>query len=286
LTVIPFGFQPSISVPEIRVNTDARWYSESDAGIRELSEAVNAYGMKLIIKPQLWLRGGWSAEIDFTDEAAWKQWEAQYHTFMMHYAHLAAAAQADLLCIGTELSIAVRKRPAFFRQLIADIRAVYDGKLTYAANWHEDYQHVAFWDALDYIGVQAYFPLSSEPDPSLDLLKKGWTPHLKALRKLQAQVDRPLLLTEIGYRSVPYAAAEPWRWPSRDENGTLDPDYELQARLYQAFFERLWEEPWLAGIIVWKWHPENETRRREGRELNFTPQQKPAADIIQKWFKK
>ena len=48
---------------------------------------------------------------------------------------------------------------------------------------------------------------------------------------------------------------------ARDEYGTVAPDFDLQARLYQAFFEQLWDDPWLAGIIIWKWHPEHDHHR-------------------------
>jgi hypothetical protein len=285
LTLISFGFQPTLNSPEIRMNPDARWFSESDAGIRTLARQIAPYGMKLILKPQLWVgRGAWTADIAMPDEASWQQWENSYRTYILHYARLAQEVQAALLVVATELGNPVRQRPAFWRSLIADIRTYYQGPLTYAANWHADFAHVPFWDTLDYIGVQAYFPLSTETDPSLELLKKGWQPHADSVRVLHERTGKPVLLTEIGYRSVSYAAAEPWRWPSREETGTIPPDYALQARLYQAFFEQVWPEPWLAGMIVWKWHAGG--RMGDGRlNLNFTPQGKPAEQVIARWFK-
>lgn len=288
LAVIPFGFQPRYDVPEIRHNPDARWFSESDRGIHDLAHRAQALGMGLIIKPQLWLGGvqnesyGWSADIEMGSEADWQAWETNYRRLLLHYARLAEDVGAALLVIGTELSKAVAARPGFWRRLIADVRSVYGGALTYAGNWHDDYEVVAFWDALDYIGVQAYFPLSRADGPPLEALKRGWVPHRKALERLSQRVDRPLLFTELGYRSVPYAAAEPWRWPSREEAGRVDPDEALQARLYQAFFETFWGEPWFAGAILWKWQPE--PPRSERRALGFTPQGKAAEAVIARWF--
>ena len=290
LAVIPYGFQPRYDVPEIRHNPDARWHSESDRGIRALAEEAGALGMGLVIKPQLWLGGvenegyGWSADIMMGSEADWQAWEASYRRYLLHYAHLAEEVDAALLVIGTELGKAVETRPDFWRGLIADVRERYGGPLTYAGNWHDDYELVAFWDALDYVGVQAYFPLSRSDDPSPEALKEGWAPHRKGIERLQERVGRPVLFTELGYRSVPYAAAEPWRWPSREEVGQVEPDEALQARLYEAFFETFWGEPWFAGAIIWKWQPG--PRGSERRALGFTPQGKAAEAVITRWFNK
>ncbi len=281
LTVIPYAFQPEHGIPQIRHNPDGGWYSESDTGIRNLARKGTAHGIRLILKPQLWLRGGrWTADIAFDTEDAWQEWERAYARILLHYARLAEDIDAPLLVIGTELATPVRQREAFWRGLIRDLRAVYHGKLTYAANWYQDFEHVPFWDALDYVGVQAYFPLTETSDPSLEALKAGWKPHRMALAKVAKRTGKPILFTEIGYRSVAYAAAEPWRWPSRDEYGHVAPDYDLQARLYQAFFESCWSEPWLAGAIIWKWHPEG----GRPRDLNFTPQDKPAEAVLRTWF--
>lgn len=285
VALVSFGFQPALDVPAIRFDPEVRWFSESEAGVRSLARQADSLGLRLILKPQLWVgRGAWTAEIDFPTEAAWRQWEADYRALLMHTARLAEAVGADVLVIGTELGGPVQRRPAFWRGLIAEVRAVFGGRLTYAANWYEDYEHVPFWEALDYVGVQAYFPLSEAADPPLDVLKAAWEDHEADLARVAAQAGRPILFTEIGYRSVPYAAAEPWRWPSRDEHGTVDPDYALQARLYRAFFESVWEEPWFAGALVWKWYPEGRTRRRNV-SLDFTPQQKPAEAVIARWFR-
>ena len=289
LAVIPYGFQRSYNAPEIRLNLDARWYSESAAGIRDLTREADSLGMGLIIKPQLWLGGhnegtpSWSADIMMTSEADWQAWEANYRQLLLHYADLADEVDAALLVIGTELGRAVEARPAFWRSLIADVRERYDGPLTYAGNWYDDYEIVTFWDALDCVGVQAYFPLTKQSDPSLETLLQKWTSHRDAIKRLHERTGRPILFTELGYRSVPYAAAEPWRWASREEVGQVEADEALQARLYQAAFETFWQEPWFDGVILWKWQG-NPSRRTGRRALDFTPQDKAAEAVIAEWF--
>ena len=90
----------------------------------------------------------------------------------MYYAEYAESHQIPILCIGTELEL-TSGREKEWRTLIDEIRVVFSGELTYAANFTE-YEKIRFWDALDYIGIQAYFPLTDRVNPGLESLKKGW----------------------------------------------------------------------------------------------------------------
>ena len=283
LTLVAFGWQERASSTEIGVDTTAGWYSESHVGIRTLSRQAHALGMEVILKPHLWVGGYDEAQnrskIGFESAARWRAWEAEYRRFLMMYARLAAEVAADVLVLGTELTRAATERPDFWRGLAADVRAVYDGDLTYAANWHEAYRQVPFWDALDYVGVQAYFPLTDAESPSSAALRDGWASHRDDLAAVHERTGRPILFTEVGYRSAPGAAKAPWTWPERDEATT--PNDALQARCYQAFLSIFAQAPWMKGSIIWKWHPPAEVERRTG----FTPQGKPAEAVLRRWFR-
>ncbi|MEM1269734.1 MAG: hypothetical protein AAGI08_06770 [Bacteroidota bacterium] len=298
IALVTFGWQEAYNTPRIRMKTDARWYTESDRGIAELAERGRAHGIRVIVKPHLWLSNSaaeefyqgkkvitkkWRDGIEFQSESDWQTWEADYRRFMLHYADLAQEIRADILCVGTELRSTVANRPAYWRGLIAEIRERFDGRLTYAANWYKGYQEVPFWDALDIVGVQAYFPLSNDESPSADTLIAGWQRHKEALETLQREAGKPLMFTELGYRSVPFAASEPWTWPSRADRGSVRPDLQLQADLYEAFFQAFWSEPWFAGSIIWKWYPEG-AHDDERRAIDFTPQDKPAAEVLRQYY--
>ena len=213
----------------------------------------------------------------------------------VYYARLAQEVDARVLVLGSELSRVARERPTLWHDLAGAVRAEYDGDLTYAANWNDDLSEIPFWDVLDYIGVQAYFPLSGNDDADNEgvgndasrggdlpltrqQLARGWDAHAEMLADISRAADRPVLFTEIGYRSAPDAASAPWRWPEDAE--TEPPDPEMQAACYRAFFHRLGDAPWLGGAIVWKWHPEPEGKRPVG----FTPQNKPAEEILRQGF--
>ncbi|MFP4227908.1 MAG: glycoside hydrolase family 113 [Salinivenus sp.] len=282
LTLVPFGWQRAADDPQVRVDTTDGWYSESHRGIRALARRADTLGMDVILKPHLWV-GGYDeaqdrSDIGFETDAEWRNWENEYRRFLMTYARLAAAVDADLLVLGTELTRAARERPAFWRALADTARTVYEGELTYAANWHNSYDQISFWDALDYVGVQAYFPLSDADDPPLDTLRAGWQRHKDALAAVHRRTDRPVLLTELGYRSAPTAAEAPWRWPEEEDEVAVDTS--LQARCYRAFFSTAGQAPWLAGAIAWKWHPAAEIEHPTG----FTPQGKPAERVLRRGF--
>jgi hypothetical protein len=278
--LVSFGFMSDEREPEIRFAPDVRWFSESAEGTKHLAEQARELGMGIIIKPQIWIRGGkWTADLDFDSEEKWIEWQDDYRDYLIHTATLAEEVAAEVLIIGTELGNPVRERPEFFRSLIRDVRMVFSGNLSYGANWHEDYEQVTFWEDLDYIGVQAYFPISDSEKPEPEELREGWSSHIRDLEAVSTRAGLPILFTEIGYRSVHYAASEPWRWPSRFER--VDPDFPLQAELFSAFFESVWEQPWFGGAILWKLYPGS---ARRSHDLDFTPQGKPAELVIRRWF--
>lgn len=108
-----------------------------------------------------------------------------YETFVTHYAQLAQFWGVEQLCIGTELQ-ATQSREANWRDVVAAARAVYSGSLTYSANHDDPGEAVTWWDALDTIGVSAYYQLTGENDPILDELRAAWTSRAEVLSDLSA----------------------------------------------------------------------------------------------------
>jgi hypothetical protein len=99
-----------------------------------------------------------------------------------------------------------------------------------------------------------------------------------ALERFQARVHKPVVFTEVGYRSAADAAAEPWKWES-----SAEADFEAQANSYEALFRTFSGKRWLEGIYIWKWYPAPERSRRP-LDRDFTPQGKPAEKVLAKWF--
>lgn len=292
----PFGWQANVHQPELVYRSDRGYWGERDRGLIHTTGVAQRAGVQTMLKPHIWMgrnSGGWRSDIEMQNEADWQIWFDNYEKFILHYARLAEEQQIPLFCIGTELYKCASQREADWRALIANIREVYSGDLTYAANFYEEYEAIQFWDALDYIGVQGYFPLTKKEDPSLEDLKKGWRPHYKSLKRFAGRWDRPVIFTELGYRSMRNAAIEPWAWPDRMEYKEEDVSAAVQGRCYEAFFKVFWEEDWVAGVFFWKWSRRNykpeafaarqRRRQRDTSPIDFSPKE-PALEVVEDWF--
>jgi ppGpp synthetase/RelA/SpoT-type nucleotidyltranferase len=278
--VMPFGFIRDIKSPDIIHNTDHQWFGETKAGAKQYIEQLHKNGVQVMVKPQIWIsRGVFTGTLKMDSEENWIALEKSYDDFILTYAELAEEMNAELLCIGTELEQFVKLRPEYWKSLIIKIRKVYNGKLTYAANWDE-YPRTTFWEDLDFIGIDAYFPLSEEKTPSLEQLKKGWKPWKTKIASLSKEKNKPVIFTEFGYRSMDFTAKKPWLVDRNDENVNL----EAQVNATKAIFSEFWSEDWFAGGYVWKWFINHE--KSGGVEDNrFTPQNKPAQKIIAEFYK-
>ncbi len=275
----PFGWQGSAADTSIRGETtlETPWWGESKKGIALTTKLARQEGINTLLKPHLWVKGSWPGEIEMKSERDWKSWFRNYESFILPYAILADSSGIEIFCIGTELQKTV-KRPEW-RSLIKKIRKHYKGKLTYAANFNGEFEDVPFWNELDYIGVQAYFPLASNAFPGIQELREGWKGPISRVEKVHQKFNKPVLFTELGYKSTADAAIEPWRWPEREENISM----ETQSNCYEAFFQAVWPLEWIAGVYFWKWYPHPPRHKMDG---DFTPQGKPAEAVMQNWFVK
>ena len=253
----------------------------SDKSVRHAIKRAHKLGLKIMLKPHIDLIDKydgtyWRADIGFTNEDDWKQWFLEYKKYIIHYAKMSEKLKVELLCVGTELSFTTQKE-AQWREIIEEVKKVYSGKIVYAANW-DNFKNIKFWDALDYVGIDAYFPLTYESEPTVEDIKKGWEKWKYEIEMWQAQVNKPIIFTEIGYASTPHAPYTPWQGGT---GGNADP--QIQAKCYEAFFETIWNASWLAGVYWWKW----DTNVHAGGENNrqFTPQNKPAQKIIEANYK-
>ena len=227
---------------------------------RPIAEA-HRQGMKILIKPHLahWRSGfAWRGEIAFDSEADWDRFFSTYTAWIAEVARFSRGA--DAFAVGTELDRTVgvlnAGHAARWRAIISAVRDVFPGVLTYAANW-TDYERVPFWDAVDLVGIQAYFPVVTDAKrrderraPADAELEAGWQDILRRMRRFSRRVGQPILFTELGYNNAASAPYEPWD----DEGG--GPDAEtLQERLLTIALRAVASEPSIRGAFLWKWFP-------------------------------
>ncbi|NQY04686.1 MAG: glycoside hydrolase TIM-barrel-like domain-containing protein, partial [Flavobacteriaceae bacterium] len=247
--IMPFGFIRDLTNPEVRYNSDRQWFGETKKGAKQYIELLHKNNIQVMLKPQIWVwRGEFTGNIKMNSEEDWKALESSYSKFILDYADLAQTTQVALFCIGTELEQFVKLRPDYWKQLIKEIRNIYKGKLTYAANWDE-YPKTSFWQDLDYIGIDAYFPICEEKTPSLENLKKGWVKHKTAIKGISDKYQKQILFTEFGYRSVDFTGSKPWEVDYSKTSVNL----QGQVNATQVIFDTFWHEEWFAGGYIWKW---------------------------------
>lgn len=279
VAVMPFAFMESLTSSNLKFNTERQWQGERLDGARETTKLLHSQGLKVMVKPQIWIwKGEFTGHIKMTSEEDWKKFETNYEKFILLYAKMAAEENVEIFCLGTELYEFANERTEFWEQLISKVRKIYKGKLTYAENW-DKVDKVKFWDQLDLIGVDAYFPLHEGKSPKIEELRTSWKPHKVQLKELAAKKNKQILFTEYGYRNTDYATKQPWD-SSREETSMNN---ELQSDALMALYQEFWREEWFAGGFLWKWFHDNE--RAGGKQNNqFTPQNKPALDVVKGFY--
>jgi hypothetical protein len=274
MAIVPYGFlqKDSAKVKYAEVSHRIMW-GERPEGIRQSAAWAKEQGMKVMLKPQVWARRTWIGAVGFEDS---------YIQYIVQMAEIAENEHIEMLCIGTELSEQALKRTAFWANLIAAVRKVYKGRLTYSANW-DNWDKVPFWRDLDYIGLGSYFPLSHSANPTIDSLKLAWKPIVARLEAASKAVNKPVLFTEMGYLGVPGCCGRLWELePKRHE---LPVDAECQARAFEALLSVFMPKPWWAGGFVWKYYPQTVMSPDYG-DKDYDIQGKVAAEVFRKMMKK
>jgi hypothetical protein len=277
ISLIPYAFV-DVENASVHYNNKRQWWGERTEGIIASNQLAHEYKMTVMLKPHLWVNHNfYTGNLDFSTDAEWEKWEAAYEKYILDFAQIAQQENIELFCFGTELGNAVAKRPKYWSQLIQKIKKIYTGKLTYAANW-DDFEKVPFWNELDFIGIDAYFPLSDSKTPSVAEMNESWKKHIIKMEKLQAQTNKKILFTEFGYRNSDQAAKEPWK---ENQNGFNN---LAQANAYESLFQTLTQKSWFAGGFAWKWYAD-EYHKETKNSIDYTPQEKPALEIIKRWYK-
>jgi len=260
IALVPYGWS-SVHPPRVLLPRQGQSW-ESDEGIEELARVAHALGMKVLLKPAVWQAN----DLDIPSASDRALWFDQYKGFLDHYAQLATTIHADVFCVGGEL-VHFTTYDSKWRKLISRVRQLYPGPLVYAANFGKEFEQVTFWDALDYIGLQEYYPL---PD---NLAVESVVRQVEAV---QQKYHRPVIFTEVGFPSLEGANRQPW-----DDAQNSRTSLQAQAACYQAVFRAFYNQPWFEGMYWWK----IETNGSGGaQDRSHTPWGKPAMEEIKHWY--
>ena len=242
--------------------------TDSDGSLLAGFRAAQAAGLSVVFKAAISALDG--TPTSSLAPADISTFFASYKAEIVHLASIAQAGGVATFAIGNEMSsLSGPQYRGYWTDLISAVRQVYHGELTYAAATDEA-SKVSFWDQVDTIGVNTYPPLTSSNTPTVQDLVHAWSevpinPYYAAafaykspvdfLHSLSMQYSKPVLMTEVGYRSIDGTAIAPGSWTA---NGT--PNTAAQADAYNAFFQ-VWTAQggsWLKGVELWQWDLNNQ----------------------------
>jgi hypothetical protein len=289
ITLVPWGFQDSYkSAVVTHHNFDSTNIRSGNIELLKRIKLLKDKGYKVFIKPHVWvdktLNKKWRSDIFPENSENWELWKTSYRDFIFRYARIAEKGNADMFCIGTEFSRLAIEKPIFWKTLIKDLRKIFSGKLTYAANWNKAYKEITFWNDLDFIGIQAYFPLTNKLSPSIQDLNRGWKKYIPTLDSLNKVHNKKIIFTEMGYKSTADAGIEPWKWIEKTVIDKVIFSNKTQANCYEAFFYSIWDKDWFAGSHIWQLRTDYKVGD-EKNNLDFFIQGKPAEKILNTFFK-
>jgi hypothetical protein len=278
----------------------ARPWPDASPGDLALASAVveaRALGLQVLLAPQILATPGgtWADALALGGQAGIGAFFAGYGDVLTHYALLAELLGVDVLCLGSERGLVSttladgeedeksRDRYALllehWKALIASTRRIFRGQLTYAAEAHSELPRVAFWPALDFVGV-TLFPSVGLPRGQYGRAsaKERLAEWLSDSAAVAGAAGRPLLVLQTGFPSHHAAHSAPLL-----ARGTVD--LELQADLYRLLGE-VFAEARAAGevaaVFLWRWDPDPNAGGTS--DASHTPQGKPAAALLGGFF--
>ena len=238
-----------------------------------LTRFARARGFTVMWRPILdesSLLPAWRGEIRPRDTSAWYQ---SYGSLILGYARLAAQEQVDSLAIGTELN-SMEQYVASWQGLLQQVRQVYRGQVTYAYNYNTSFQ-TGLWSDLDFISVDAYFPLDHTPaGASAAQMSADWQRWLAELQRFDGPYHKPIVFTEVGV--VPKAGAHLRPWDS-SVSGAFDLDE--QRAYYEATCDAT---PHVVQGLYW-WAAGTSLPARL-QPSDFDPLSRPAEDVVRSCY--
>ena len=275
--VLPYAFMPSPNEP-VPLRAPTRFGTETDEAVIQAIRAARQEGLTVLLKPHLWLRDSWPGEIEMRSPRDWDRFFEYYERWIFHYALLAEIHGVPLFSVGVELSKATMGHERRWEELVGQVRGIYSGAIVYAANWGEEFENLEFWSVFDYLGVDAYYPLSDDPEASDAELRRGANAMLDRIETLQRRHRKPVLFTEIGFASARGSWVRPWEGHLVEQPSGTD-----QLRSYRAVIGAMQGREWISGVFWWEWP--SDLRRAVPDRRGFMPAGKPAEALLSQWFR-
>jgi len=247
--------------------------------VRKTIRDAHAAGLQVFLNPHIWVGlygspGEWRGDVEMKSDEDWRKWFKSYREFILFFARMAEEEGVELFSVGSEMRRATEMRPYEWRLLIREVRGVYHGPCTYAANWSEEFDRIPFWDLLEYVGISAYFPVGSG---TLEERIAAASEVRDGLARFSRAWNKPIFFAELGFRSAARAGEAPSEW----KTGAAV-DLEEQRLCYEAMLPVMWNEPWFSGVYCWQWFSDLTFSPDPATDFQFRG--KPAEAVIRQFF--
>ncbi len=268
IVLVPNGLQENAHTENIRFDTKATF---SDEELISFIDYAHEIGLKVLLKPTVnCMDGTWRAFISFFDkdvpcEPKWCNWFDSYTKFETHFAKIAKKTDCEMFIAGCEM-VQTENKEAQWRKLISDIRAEYDGVISYNTDKYQE-DHVNWWDAVDVISSSGYYPI------------RDWKKELARIEKVVKKFNKPFFFAEAGCMSTRGSSAVPNNWGLKDVL-----DLEEQADWYRSMFAEIEKNKWVEGTCLWDWacrqYPAGTASTDAGYEIFC----KPAEQVVKDFY--
>ena len=265
VALTPYLWQPTAASVEVVRGSD----TPDDAllpGIRQAREL----GLKVLVKPHLWVNTGRPGEIRLADEASWRRWFTAYTAALVAMASGAQEAGAEALSIGTAIRAATA-RPEW-PEVIMAVRGVFRGRLIYVAADIDDAEAFPHWPLLDAVGLRLYVPLGAD-DRGAEW-QAVMTREVERMDRLEQRTRKRIWVAELGIRSAAGAAGNP---SISVEERASTVDQRVQAEALARWLRRL-DRPSVEAVLLWRWF--TDPARGGATDTDYTPQGKLAEGVL------
>ncbi len=268
VTFVPGGLQRTPQSEDICFTSEA---TMRDDELVNMIEYAKSLGLRVALKPTVnCMNGTWRAHISFFDEDVicepkWCNWFESYTRFQLHYARIAQENGCEIFIAGCEMVMS-EHREAEWRAVIAAIRTVYDGLVSYNTDKYQEH-NVKWWDCVDIISSSGYYPLHD------------WENQLDRIEAVVKKFNKPFFFAETGCMSVEGSPAVPNNW---EVEGDIDLDG--QAEWFEDMLTACKKRDWVEGVCIWSWTADLYSMADVNRQKNYETYAKLAEKVIRKYY--
>lgn len=267
---VPSGLQETPQSEHISYTTKA---TMEDGELIAMIEYAKELGLRVALKPTVnCANGTWRAYISFFDEDVpcepkWRNWFASYTEFQLHYAKIAQETECEMFIAGCEMVMS-EHREMEWRKLIADIREVYHGLVSYNTDKYQEH-NVRWWDCVDVISSSGYYPIGD------------WEQQLDRIEAVVQKFQKPFFFAETGCMSVEGSSFVPNDW---EVCGAAAADEQ------RAWYERMLcaceKRSWIDGMAFWSWGEHLYSEKSAAERTDYEIFGKPAERVVKDFYER